>query len=131
MTGKLIIRYLVFISLNFLFLPSHAQYYVGRNPYVTQLHIHGWSNHNGAAKPGSLQYHNWQSDSVGVDVIWWSEHDPIYTQDTMWFPLDSAVVDSATLNINLPVAGLAYPSLWECMSKQGATSAILTGDTLR
>ena len=131
MTGKLLIKYLVFISLNLVFFVCHAQnYIVGRNPYVTQLHIHGWSNHNGAAKPGSLQYHNWQSDSVGVDVIWWSEHDPLYTQSTMLFSLNGAVVDPVTLDINLPVAGTAHPSLWECVLKEGSTSATVSNDTL-
>jgi hypothetical protein len=110
----------------------HAQYYfAGRKPYVTQMHIHGWSNHNGAAKPGSLQYHNWQSDSVGVDVIWWSEHDPQFTQDTFSLSLDSAIINATTLNIeNIPHSGNASASTWQAVSVQGIPGAFMSGDTL-
>lgn len=72
--------------------------------YSTQLHPHSWSNHNGAVQPGSIQYHtNWAS-SVGMDVIWWADHNPIFTQTTdMTFGFAQATIDPGTLNVAIPL----------------------------
>jgi hypothetical protein len=53
------------------------------HPHITQLHIHGWSNHNGAKRPGSIGFHNWQSGHAGIDVLWWTEHHNLFNQDTL------------------------------------------------
>jgi len=72
--------------------------------YSTQLHPHSWSNHNGAVQPGSIQLHtNWAS-SVGMDVIWWADHNPIFTQAIpMTFGFVQATIDAATLNVAIPL----------------------------
>ena len=126
-------RYLLLSLIALFSFPVNAQYYFsGRQPYVTQLHIHGWSNHNGSAKPGSLQYHNWQSDSMGVDVLWWSEHDPQFSQDTFLLTLDSAVINPVSLDIeNLVHSGNAAPSKWITISTEGFPAAVMSGDTLQ
>ena len=55
----------------------------GLTPHITQLHIHDWSNHNGAKRPGSIGFHNWQSGHAGIDVLWWTEHHNLFNQDTL------------------------------------------------
>lgn len=106
-------------------------YITGKTPYVTQMHIHGWSNHNGAQKPGSLQYHNWQTDSVGIDVLWWAEHHGQFEQDTLILTFDGATVNPVTLDVeNIPFVNSGEPNRWECLAKQGLPSASFTGDTL-
>lgn len=106
-------------------------YFSGKTPYVTQMHIHGWSNHNGATRPGSLQYHNVQSDSVGVDVLWWAEHHGLFKQDTLLIPFAGATVNPTTLDIiNIPSNGNAEINRFDCIAKQGNSAAFFGGDTL-
>lgn len=105
--------------------------FTGKIPYVTQMHIHGWSNHNGAQQPGSLQYHNWQADSVGVDVLWWAEHHGLFEQDTLVISFNGASVNPVSLDIeNIPYTGAGEINRWQCMNKQGNSSAAFSNDTL-
>jgi len=105
--------------------------FTGKTPYVTQMHIHGWSNHNGSPKPGSLQFHNWQSDSVGIDVLWWAEHHGQFEQDTLVMSFDGATINPTTLDIeNVPTSGTGRIHHWECMAKQGISMASFGSDTL-
>lgn len=72
--------------------------------YSAQLHLHGWSNHNGATQPGALQYHSWWADTVGLDVIWWSEHNPTYVQVTdTTVDLSQATIPTGSLNVQVPL----------------------------
>lgn len=43
-------------------------------PYSMQMHLHGWSNHNGGGFPGSMQWHSHFAQALGLDVIWWTDH---------------------------------------------------------
>ncbi|MDQ3051315.1 MAG: hypothetical protein M3Q95_10560, partial [Bacteroidota bacterium] len=106
--------------------------FTGKTPYVTQMHIHGWSNHNGAQKPGSLQYHNWQSDSVGIDVLWWAEHNGLFEQDTLQMPFTGATINPLTLDIeNIPSGGgTSEINQWSCISKDAGSIAYFGSDTL-
>ena len=105
--------------------------FIGKTPYVTQMHVHGLSNHNGATQPGSLQYHNWQTDSIGIDVLWWAEHHGLFEQDTLILTFDSASINPTTLDIeNIPYLNAGEPNRWECLSKQGTPNAFFNGDTL-
>jgi hypothetical protein len=132
--GRFIYLLFIFqIGLNALFSGRvHAQEFIsGRKPFVTQMHIHGWSNHNGATKPGSHQYHNWQADSSGVQVLWWAEHHPMYRQDTLLLPLAGGTIDPVTLDVRGLSAGsqIAYDR-WKCLSREGDAQVSLQGDTL-
>ena len=72
--------------------------------YSAQLHLHGWSNHNGATQPGALQYHSLWADNAGLDVIWWSEHNPTFYQvvDTT-VDLSQATLPAGSLNVQIPL----------------------------
>ena len=72
--------------------------------YSAQLHLHGWSNHNGATQPGALQYHSLWADNAGLDVIWWSEHNPTFYQvsDTT-VDLSQATLPTGSLNVQIPL----------------------------
>ncbi|HSN74722.1 MAG TPA: hypothetical protein VL334_06460, partial [Anaerolineae bacterium] len=72
--------------------------------YSTQLHIHSWSNHNGAVQPGSVQMHSAWASAVGLDVIWWADHNPTFTQSadtTVSFA--NATIDPNTLHVAIPL----------------------------
>ena len=70
--------------------------------YSTQLHIHGWSNHNAGSQPGSMQYHTTWAQDEDLDVIWWSDHNKMFVQ-TMDLPLylEGAVIAN-TLDVQIP-----------------------------
>ena len=68
--------------------------------YSTQLHIHGWSNHNAGNQPGSMQYHTAWAQAVGLDVIWWSDHNKMFVQ-AMDLPL---YLEGATITNTLDIA---------------------------
>jgi len=72
--------------------------------YSTQLHIHSWSNHNGSVQPGSVQMHSaWASD-VGLDAIWWADHNPTFTQTTdTTISFANATIDPNTLHVAIPL----------------------------
>lgn len=107
--------------------------------YSTQLHLHGWSNHNAGAQPGSMQYHTAWAQAKGVDVLWWSDHNKMYVQ-SMDLPLNLA---GATINATLDIAVPHPPGIdpqyrgwqigWLDALKSGAgqTSAALNQGTLR
>jgi hypothetical protein len=72
--------------------------------YSAQLHIHGWSNHNGASQPGALQYHSLWADTAGLDVLWWSEHNPTFYQvDDTTIDLTQATIPAGGLNVSIPL----------------------------
>ncbi|MFZ2360169.1 MAG: hypothetical protein WA040_12575 [Anaerolineae bacterium] len=72
--------------------------------YSTQLHIHSWSNHNGAVQPGSIQMHSAWAASLGLDAIWWADHNPSFTQTTdTTFGFAGATIDPPTLNVAIPL----------------------------
>ena len=72
--------------------------------YSAQLHLHGWSNHNGATQPGALQYHSLWADNAGLDVIWWSEHNPTFYQvDDTTVDLSQATLPTGSLNVQIPL----------------------------
>lgn len=103
--------------------------------YSAQLHIHGWSNHNGLSQPGALQFHSVWADAVGLDAIWWSEHNPTYYQvaDTV-VDLTNAAVSTGTLNIAIPSAP-SNPSgvneLRASVTGNGQAAASISGGLLR
>jgi hypothetical protein len=73
--------------------------------YSTQLHVHGWSNHNGAVQPASIEMNAAWAASVGMDVIWWADHNPSFTQTT-----DSTVsFAGATINPNTSIVNIPLP----------------------
>ncbi len=112
------------------FLPGQNSF-TGKTPYVTQMHIHGWSNHNGAQRPGSLQYHNWQSDSVGIDVLWWAEHHGQFEQDTLLMPFTGAIINPLTLDVeNISSGGTSEINHWKCVAKGLGSIAYFGSDTL-
>lgn len=70
--------------------------------FSTQLHIHGWSNHNAGAQPGSMQYHTAWAQARGLDVIWWSDHNKMFVQ-AMDLPLNLAgAAITNTLDVAVP-----------------------------
>ncbi|MFH1220329.1 MAG: alpha/beta hydrolase-fold protein [Candidatus Eisenbacteria bacterium] len=46
--------------------------------YLTQLHLHGHSNHNGNTLPASMESQSSEAAKNGFDVIWWTDHAQIY-----------------------------------------------------
>ena len=68
--------------------------------YSTQLHIHGWSNHNAGSQPGSMQYHTVWAQEKNLDVIWWSDHNKMFVQ-AMDLPL---YLEAATITDSLDIA---------------------------
>ena len=112
----------------------------GQSPwYSTQLHIHGWSNHNAGSQPGSMQYHTAWAQAKGVDVLWWSDHNKMFVQN-MDLPLNLAgAAITNTLDIALPLPpgidpwyrGWQIGWLDATVSGAGAPSAALNGGVLR
>lgn len=107
--------------------------------YSTQLHIHGWSNHNAGSQPGSMQYHTAWAQRVGLDVIWWSDHNKMFVQ-TMDLPLYlAAATFTNTLDIALPLPPGVDPSYrpWHIgyldatVSGAGSPAATLNDGVLR
>mgnify|MGYP001180965808 FL=1 len=107
--------------------------------YSAQLHLHGWSNHNAGAQPGSMQYHTAWAQAKGVDVLWWSDHNKMFVQ-SMDLPLNLA---GATVNAALDIALLHPPGIdplyrgWQIgwldavVAGSGAPSATVTDGVLR
>lgn len=110
---------------------SEVQAQPALKPHITQLHIHGWSNHNGATRPGSIGFHNWQADSAHTDVLWWTEHHNLFNQDTLALSFSASYLDTATLSIIGP-PGITNGSFhgWKCLKRQGIQQASLSNDTL-
>lgn len=72
--------------------------------YSTQLHIHAWSNHNAAYYPASMQLHSDWARDVGLDVIWWADHNPTFDQVAdMPIGLADATIDPTTLDVSIPL----------------------------
>ena len=91
--------------------------------YSTQLHIHSWSNHNGATQPASVQMHSAWANSVGLDVIWWTDHNPSFTQqnDTN-ISFANATVDPVTLDVAIPLpAGVPVWAIYNYVTKLEAS----------
>ena len=77
------------------------------------MHLHGWSNHNGNALPGSMQWHTHFAQGLPLDVIWWTDHISFGTPDE---PHDLSLrpghVDPGTLNVSgLPTDPQGRPFL--------------------
>jgi hypothetical protein len=103
----------------------------GQKLYTAQMHLHGYSNHNGSGKPGSLQWHSKFADSTNTDIIWWSEHRPVYEQDFLYeFKFTNGIYDS----INNVIVGLSgnevNPIKWIGNSDAGIIQVDMTSDTL-
>jgi len=102
----------------------------GENAYSVQMHLHGMSNHNGNSMPGSLQWHTFFADTSETDVLWWSEHINVFTQNkNAEFTFTNGVYDSALdaitgLNGNFN----RYPIKWQ-MSNNGGIKGIYFNDT--
>ena len=72
--------------------------------YSAQLHLHGWSNHNGSVQPASVEMHSAWAEAAGLDVIWWADHNPTFTQTTdSPVSFASATIDPNTLVVNVPL----------------------------
>lgn len=72
--------------------------------YSTQLHLHGWSNHNAGNQPGSIQLHTKWAQETGVDVLWWKEHNSTFHQvNDFLVDLTGATVDPTTLAVSIPL----------------------------
>ncbi len=107
--------------------------------YSTQLHIHSWSNHNAAWQPASMQLHsNWASD-VGLDVIWWADHNPSFNQSAdMPFGFGEAAINASTLDVAIPLPpGLPFWAVYNyvtqlraSVSSGGQATASLPGNAM-
>ncbi len=105
--------------------------------YSTQLHLHSWSNHNAAWQPASMQLHsNWAS-TVGIDVLWWADHNPSFNQTSdMTFGFAEASVNPTTLNVTVPLPpGLPFWAVYDyvaelraSVSSGGVAAASLPGN---
>ncbi len=96
------------------------------NPwYSTQLHIHGWSNHNAGSQPGSMQYHSAWAQAKGLDVIWWTDHNKLFVQE-MDLPL---YLPGATITNTLDIAVPHPPGIdpWYRAWQIGWLDASVTG----
>ena len=62
---------------------------------ATSLHMHGWSNHAGAPRPGSMAWQTQQVAQAGVQVLWWTDHSDIYAPRVP----DLVVVPSVTTSL--------------------------------
>lgn len=62
--------------------------------YSVQMHLHGHSNHNGAMKPGSMQWITNQAYLNNVaDVLWWNDHTGFLGQaDDLHFEINTPCV---------------------------------------
>lgn len=91
--------------------------------YSAQLHLHSWSNHNAAAQPASMQIHsNWAAD-VGLDVLWWADHNPTFNQSAdMPFAFDQATIDPNTRNVAIPLPpGIPFWAVYNYVAQLRAT----------
>lgn len=52
----------------------------GLDSFGVQMHIHGHSHHNGARRPGSMQWHSHFAAEERLDVLWWTDHSRILDQ---------------------------------------------------
>lgn len=94
--------------------------------YSTQLHLHGWSNHNANPQPGSMQYHSVWAKNVGLDVIWWSDHNGLFEQyEDLVLDLRSASVTD-TLDVVVPLP--PDVSQWSRQWYVGWLEAEVSGD---
>ncbi|MER2599003.1 MAG: hypothetical protein ABTQ73_05745 [Caldilineales bacterium] len=72
--------------------------------YSSQLHIHSWSNHNGAVQPGSVQFHSNWAQQAGLDVIWWTDHNPTFNQQTdTTLSFSQATINPLTADVTIPL----------------------------
>jgi hypothetical protein len=99
--------------------------------YTAQMHIHGYSNHNGSQSPGSIQWHTKFADSTKTDIIWWTDHRATFEQEILFtFNFTNGIYDS----INNVIYGLAgnevNPTKWIGDKNGGKVRAIMTTDTL-
>ena len=102
-----------------------------QNLYTAQMHIHGYSNHNGSSQPGSLQWHTKFADSTKTDIIWWTDHRAVFNQEyTFSFDFTNGVYD----NINNVITGLSgneiIPTKWIGDKNSGIVKATLSADTI-
>ncbi|MBM3320908.1 MAG: hypothetical protein FJY73_09560 [Candidatus Eisenbacteria bacterium] len=85
-----------------LFLSLPAALAAEERPFSVQMHIHGLSNHNGAVRPASMQWHTWYAKESGLDVLWWTDHVEIFEMyDTLTIDLSRAEIDSSDLSVRL------------------------------
>lgn len=78
--------------------------------FAAQLHVHGWSNHNAMREPASVQYYSAWAHSIGLDVVWWSDHNRAFGQhDDLTIDVAGAIVD-ANLDVQVPFIS---PAPWQ------------------
>ncbi len=58
--------------------PAGEGFPPGLEAYSVQMHIHGHSHHNGAGRPGSMQWHSHFAAETGLDVLWWTDHSEMF-----------------------------------------------------
>ena len=112
---------------------SQLSFPLNKNQYSVQMHIHGWSNHNGNDLPGSMQWHSHFADSTKTDVIWWSDHIKIHSQlYTYSFAFNNFYYDSinSKLQSTNNITNLGIPENWpvtkqNCVPKFDLTSAYI------
>lgn len=79
-------------------------------PISLQMHIHGHSHHNGALKPGSMQWHSWYANNKNLDVLWWTDHNQIFDQSVPFLiPFDTAQIDTSLTITHLNNFGNSKP----------------------
>ncbi len=70
--------------------------------HAVQLHVHGWSNHNAQQQPQSMQHYMAWAAQAGLDAVWWTDHNKLFTQDRD-FRLDFEQGEvTESLDIKLP-----------------------------
>ena len=130
------VKILFFTALYFFcnekFIKSQSVYDTLSTVHITEMHIHAWSNHNGATKPASIQWHAFQADSVQFpSVIWYTEHDGIYQIfDTVEISVEGANIDTSNNIINLKDNSLEGDNEWYCMKNDSGSNISLSGDTI-
>jgi hypothetical protein len=75
----------------------------GLKCYLVQMHIHAHSNHNGSDLPASMEWHSYQAQKYGFDVVWWSDHSEIFDEYTdIRVSLGRAEYDRENQTVMLP-----------------------------
>lgn len=78
--------------------------------FAAQLHVHGWSNHNSSSEPASVQYYSAWARSIGLDAVWWSDHNRAFDQrEDLTVDFAGATVD-ANLDVRVPFVS---PAPWQ------------------
>ncbi len=96
-------------------------------PWSVQLHMHGLSNHNQTDYPSSMEWHSSESQRIGMDLLWWTDHTTIFDMRPIartW--LIDGVLNPATLTVK----GMRHPIFTLAPVGMGEREAELAGGAL-